>query len=582
MRRSIRSLSVLLLLVLLAACRSAGPSGSPAGAPRRVVLLSLDGASADELQRLWRAGVLTEEGFARFFREGQVAERLVNVNPTLTAPNHISLATGYPADQTGIVANTIHLSGTPLTQTVRGFDHTIGTETLWEAARRQGRRVAVATFPGADARGERRRADWGMVYVNDPDRPAELVELDRGRWEPAERGGLRARIELARGTPQAQTFELRAVSDEVLTLQGRRIAPGAWLEIPCRVAERNAVCPVKLLEFDPALLRVRLYFNGTYPLKAYPPRFAAELGRRGLYWPGEPDSDRLVESWNGRPGIDLETWMEQTLRFTRFFGDSLLATAARPGWDLLMGYMPVIDEAGHQLSLLDRRQPGFSPERAAELERARHRVWQAVDRQIARLLGSLDLRNTVVVLVSDHGMMPVHTAIDPNVLLQERGLLAAGSQGEVLAEGTAAFAVGSGGISHVYVEPDRRGDLLPILRETFAGWTAEGEPIVERILSREQAAELDLDHPNSGDLVLVIRPGFSAHGGLLGEGGPAAPTTVYGMHGYLNSYPEMHAIFLAVGAGIAQGSAGPVRTTEVAGRVAEWLGMEKPRLRPVE
>jgi predicted AlkP superfamily pyrophosphatase or phosphodiesterase len=580
MRRS-RIGSLPFLLLVLLSCRSAAPPGAPTADPRRVVLLSLDGASADELQRLWRAGVLTEEGFARFFRKGQVAERLVNINPTLTAPNHISLATGYPADQTGIVANAIHLPGTPLTETVRGFDHTIETETLWEAARRQGRRVAVNTFPGADGRGERRRADWGMVYVNDPDRPAELVELDRSRWEPAEGGGMQARVELSRGTPEAQTFELRAVSDELLTVEGRPLAPGAWGEVPCRLRDRDAVCLVKLLELDPTLQRVRLYFNGVYPLRAYPAGFAADLARRGLYWPGEPDGDRLSDSWAGRPGIDLETWLEQTLRFARFFGDSLLATAERPGWDLLMGYMPMIDEAGHQLYLVDRRQPGFSPERRAELERARHRVWQAVDREIARLLHALDLRNTVVVLVSDHGMAPVHTTIDPNVLLQERGLLVADRQGEVLTEGTVAYAVGSGGISHVYVEPGRR-DLLPILRETFAGWTVEGEPIVERIVTREEASDLRLDHPNSGDLILMIRPGFNARGGLLAEGVPAAPSNAYGMHGYLNSYPEMHGIFLAVGAGIAPGSAGEVRTTEVAGRVADWLGMEKPRPRPVE
>jgi Type I phosphodiesterase / nucleotide pyrophosphatase len=437
---SMRRLFFPALLVLLAACASApAPSGQT---PRRVVLISLDGAGADELRRLWRAGVLSEGGFARFFQEGQVAERLVNINPTLTAPNHISLATGYPASRTGIVANTIHLPGTPLTATVRGFDHTIETETLWEAARRQGRRVAVNTFPGADDRDERRRADWGMVYVNDPDRPAQLVTLDQGQWVSAGEAGMRVRLELFRGTPEAQTFHIRVASGGTLTIQGRPLALNAWREIPCHLGRREAVCPVKLLEVSPDLRRVRIYFNGVYHLKAYPPDFAADLARRGLYWPGEPDEDS---------GLDLGTWTEQAERFARFFGDSLLATAERPGWDLLMGYMPSIDEAGHALYLVDPRQPGFSPQRRAELEKARHRLWKAVDRELARLLNGLDLRNTVVVLVSDHGMAPVHTTIDPNVLLRREGLLAADAEGNVLEKGTVAFAAGSGGISHVWV-----------------------------------------------------------------------------------------------------------------------------------
>ena len=46
-------------------------------------------------------GSLGGGGFSRFFREGVVADALVPVDPTLTSPNHISLATGYPPAATG-------------------------------------------------------------------------------------------------------------------------------------------------------------------------------------------------------------------------------------------------------------------------------------------------------------------------------------------------------------------------------------------------------------------------------------------------------------------------------------------------
>ncbi|HEV2844527.1 MAG TPA: alkaline phosphatase family protein, partial [Thermoanaerobaculia bacterium] len=399
---------------------------------------------------------------------------------------------------------------------------------------------------------------------------AQVVELDRSRWQPAEGGGRTARVELSAGKPEAQTFELRATDGGALTLQGQPLAPGAWLEVPCRLKDADTVCRVKLLETSPDLRSVRVYFNGVYPLRAYPPEFTANLTGRGLFWPGEPD---------GRSGLDIDTWTEQAERFARFFGDSLLATAEHGQWDLMMGYMPVIDEAGHEHLLLDPRQPRYSEERRAERERARHRVWKAVDREVARLLGALDLQNTVVVLVSDHGMSPVHTAIDPNVLLKREGLLAADDTGKILEKGTVARAIGSGGISHVYLAPGRQ-DLIPRLRKLFTRWTVEGERPIERVVTREEAADFQLNHPNSGDLILFVRPGFSAHGGLLDDGVPDAATTVYGMHGYLNRYPQMHGIFLALGGGVRQGSAGTVRTTEVAARVAGWLGMEKPRAKP--
>ncbi len=529
------------------------------------------------------------------------------VNPTLTAPNHISLATGYPPEQTGIVGNNFHRPNTPFLETVSGFAAPIETETLWEAARRQGKQVGAVNWPGADDTDERRRADWGMAYVNDPDREAELVMLESRSWKPGASLKIKSsspvrehRVTVGEG-PNAQTFDLFAVdrTDDgkmnydgvVVGAEGSPVSVGAWQDVPCRVSPtasppRDTVCAVKLLELGADLATARLYFASLYTFRAYPPDFAAALAGQGLVWPGPPDDRRLTETWAGRPGIDLETWVEQGVRFTRFFGDSLLAAVQHPGWDLVMGYMPVIDEAGHQLTLTDPRQPGFSPQRAEEIAAARQRVWEAVDRELARLLAAIDLRTTVVAIVSDHGMAPVHTLLDPNVLLREQGFLAADAEGKVLEAGTSAYAVGSGGFSQVYIAPNAapnapdRVDLLLKLRGLFADWKVDGERPVELIFNRYDAMDAGLGHANSGDLILFFRQGYSARGGLLKEGRASAPADVLGMHGYYNVHPEVQGIYMAVGAGVSKGSAGIVRNLEVAGRVAAWMGIEKPRPKP--
>jgi predicted AlkP superfamily pyrophosphatase or phosphodiesterase len=572
-----RSLSWALLGSLVLSCHGVPPPAGPGAPVRRVVLLSLDGANAGRLHQLYREGKLTAGGFARFFQAGQVADRLIPVDPALTSPNHISLATGYPAGQTGIVSNLFHPAGSPFLEIVSGFAAPIATETLWEAARRRGKRVGVNNWPGADDTVPRRRADWGMAYTNSPDRPAVLVTVARDQWKPS---GLQVRVGSG---PEAQTFDLRIVDDRLRAIppgepKAFPLAPGRWADLPCWLtpregSPRTAVCQVKLLELDPGGT-TRLYFGAVYPLPAYPPDFAAALAGRGLFWPGPPDDQRLIDGWSGRPGIDLATWLEQSSRFARFFGDGLLAAAARPDWDLLMGYMPVIDEAEHKLQLTDPRQPGFTPERRDAFEAARTRVWQDVDRELARLLAALDLRTTVVAVVSDHGMAPVHTHLNFNVLLQEKGLLAADAQGKILEAGTAAYAVGDGGLVHVYVKPGR-ADLLPALRALFTGWKVGGETLVERAFTRREAAAVHLDHPNSGDLVLFLREGYMSEDGLS-DGRAVSPTDVFGMHGYLSSHPEMAGIYMALGAGIAPGNAGTVRNVEVAGRVAGWLGIGKP------
>jgi predicted AlkP superfamily pyrophosphatase or phosphodiesterase len=542
---TVRRLGALLLpLLFLAACRTASVSGHG-----RVVLLSLDGADSVTLHRLFEEGKLGAGGFARFFRDGQVAAGLQPVDPSITAVNHIALATGYSPAETGIVANDFIPPGGPLGRTVSGFATGIATETLWEAARRQGLRVAVSAWPGADGRDERRRGDWGMTYAAKPPLEARVVELPREEWTP--------------GLPQ------RA---------------GDWSLVPCRTDERpeRPGCYVKALEIAPDLSRGRFLFDGEYALHGYPEDFEARLHELGLVWPGPPDGKLLTKSWwGGTDGIDLGTWMEQEERFSTFFTDALLATARFREWDLLMGYTAVLDDSGHQLLLTDPRQPGYSPERRDELDRARTRIWQAVDRDLARLLAAVDLRTTTFLVVSDHGMAPVHTVLEPTLLLREWGFLTPDARGKADPAASLADAVGQGGICNVYVRADlpERERFVEDLRSRFLAWRVEGEAPVARALTRAEAAEIGLNHPNSGDLILLARSGYQFRSPEdPANATPASPSRlVYGKHGYPNTDRAMQAIYMAVGRGVKPGPRGTVRNAEVAAEVAARLGIEPPR-----
>ena len=609
----------------------APPPVAAAGAPTgRVLLLSLDGAASETLHRLYSEGQLDGGGFVRFFREGQVAESIVPVNPTLTSTNHISLATGYTASATGIVSNRFHPPGAAWATVVSGFDAPIGTETLWEAARRQGKRVGCVTWPGVDGKDDRRRADWGLLYTQ-PERPSALLTLGRKDWTPAEipRGTpfatsyapvLTARVDLPGSRPgenegldlfALDTADDGAVRYDHLLVRPRpktpeisetggtggteeeTLAAGQWHRVLVPgAAGKTEGAPgalwMKVLAIDPGLGSVRLYFGNLTRTRAYPAGFATALAERGLVWPGAPDEKRLQASWQGQPGIDLDTWSEQTERFAEFFGGSLRVAAARQDWDLLLGYIPVIDEAGHTLSLLDPRQSGFSPERSEAFAKGRLRAWQAVDRELGRLLSEVDLATTRVVVVSDHGMAPVHTRLDPNLVLLAKGYLVADGQGKILAGKSTVVAVSDGAVSHLYFgpragsDPAKREKLSGHLRALFDGWMVDGVHPLARVLSRREAGEVGLDHPNSGDLLLFAQEGYDFQAsGDVRERRAAVPATVYGTHGYLNSNPNMHGIFMVVGQGVLPGTSSAVASTEVAGKVAGWLGIEKPRPLPV-
>src|SRR6185369_8768918 len=156
----------------------------PRNAGRRAVVISFDGVSGTRLTRLLsEPGKLPAGGYARLAARGLSAERAQPPTPALTAVSHVTLATGALPWQTGIVSNTILDREKPFPATISGFDAPIRAETLWEAARRQGKRVGSILYPGADGKAPARTADWGMIFVNGRPGEGKLLAPDRSDWK---------------------------------------------------------------------------------------------------------------------------------------------------------------------------------------------------------------------------------------------------------------------------------------------------------------------------------------------------------------------------------------------------------------
>ncbi len=110
-----------------------------------VIVVSMDGVRFDALDDVHLAG------FARMVEEGTRARALVPIFPSSTFPNHVSLATGAPADRHGIVGNRF------LDRERGAFDYEndaswIQAEPLWVAAERQGCRAATFYWVGSETK----------------------------------------------------------------------------------------------------------------------------------------------------------------------------------------------------------------------------------------------------------------------------------------------------------------------------------------------------------------------------------------------------------------------------------------------
>ena len=149
-----------------------------------------------------------------------------------------------------------------------------------------------------------------------------------------------------------------------------------------------------------------------------------------------------------------------------------------------------------------------------------------------------------MVVVSDHGMIPVHTTIDANTPIAELG----------------AYAINDGGIAHIYLTDLKATDtaagerVLAEIADRLSAWRIGEESPIERIFTRREAARIGLDHPNSGDLIVFARPGYVFR--ALPKGKTTAPPASYGAHGYLGSHPEVQALYMAIGAGVKRKTGG--------------------------
>ncbi|MGV7215983.1 alkaline phosphatase family protein [Bradyrhizobium sp. UFLA05-112] len=131
----------------------------------QVVLISLDGAKPDFIQKFIEEGVLPRDGgLARLSRHGAVAMQNVTASPSLTAVSHIAIATGSTAVHNDIPSNTFEAVVAPISSSLSGFAAPIGgyqesplgpspqptALPLWVQLRQQGKKVATATWPGGD------------------------------------------------------------------------------------------------------------------------------------------------------------------------------------------------------------------------------------------------------------------------------------------------------------------------------------------------------------------------------------------------------------------------------------------------
>jgi len=571
------------------------PTQAPESTARSVVLISWDGSPAERVYGLMADGQMPN--FAALAAQGIRAEYAQSIDPSLTAAAHNSISSGAFPTRTGITSNSFHVAGDDFFWYRRGFDETMqAAEPIWVTASRHGLTTAAVFFVGGSPAHSGQEADYTIGYgVNDAYSTQRQVELSPAEgWQavpasfsPALEGSFTIQdvgkvfLYVVDDTDDAvQNYDTVLVNSERTGSDPAQLLhAGEWGPL---VLLKRAYAGADFLIQEIQAEQVTLYHSGVNHNSASPTELLQALNQKFGFFPSGGDAYALEHGW-----ISAEDFMLQLEKQSTYMAQvaAWVYTTYQP--DLLATWQDPFDSAGHQFSLLDERQLNYSPELAEQYAGYYRQAARAADQSLGILLEAIDLDSTTLMMVGDHGMAPIHSVVYVNTILEQAGLLTLDSQNTGVLNKTQAFAIASGGAVHVYINREGREKGGGVVAENdYAAVQAQikqllvelkdpetGEAVFQRVLLHEELAPLGLDHPNSGDVFAQAYPGYHLDG-WRGNDFVFEQADFYGQHGYDSSLPEMHTIFIAAGAGVAQNGAviPPVRIIEYAPTIAGLLG----------
>ena len=378
------------------------------------------------------------------------------------------------------------------------------------------------------------------LYTTDPSgrraaapEGAELVHP----LEPVGKGLWRARVAGPATTSQSILVR-RNGSQVVLSLETEAQRPIAvlergdwsgWVRLTFGVSGRgpvSGICRFKLLSCAPvaSLYRTAVQCapeSPLYPLSE-PWGFSARLADLvGPYatvgMPSDMDGVR-------RGVVDLDTFLEDAYANWEQQIEMTLGLMAGTSWDLMFTHLFTIDNAQHLFwSYQDPRHPGYDASLEARYGREIERAYRWLDAQLGRLLANL-AQDTNVIVISDHGGLPVYRLLYLNGWLAAQGYLAPREQVQPGAaarldwDRTRAAMFGTGGIWLNVQGREPRGIVPPgapyealrgEIAEALLAWRdpQNGEPVIAEVL-RGEAVYGTSARVSGPDLIPALRPGY--------------------------------------------------------------------------
>lgn len=605
-------------------------------AQKKVVLVSWDGAADWVVDRLVQEGKLPNVG--RMMRQGASADSMTPAFPSKTAVGHAAIFTGVWGDGNGVTGNSVPLlpkaDHTHL-ETQSGFSSAaLRSEPLYLTAAKAGKRVVVLSatqsYPetpyveALKAAGIPASNYVSFSGFEHPLFPGQMLDASKQvvpleSWPSLPKGqGPYREITLKLG---AEEFFFLFFDDPKDPVQGYdsilvrqhnrsgRSNRGECILKPLaaredlqgwspafHVVEDNMSANVyfRLFSMSPDLSKVELYQRKTSALQGAATTEELE-SYTDVYGGFHDDMFRDYANgmfgkplWSGGDGEAERRVLEMVRLDCEFLKRGTRYALKRWKPDLLTHYTPMTDSAGHTwMGILDPDSPAYNAELAAKIWPFYEQVYALQDDWLGDVLDAVD-RDTVVALVSDHGMAGTAKTFFVNTPLEKAGLVVRTITNQVELAQTKVFAPPYGDFFVVVNGMDRKGGIVPEgdrsvaleqAREALLGARdpGTGQPIVTQVWTREEAARWGGGGALGGDLYLEFAPGYYPSTRISDAIVQAGGGIGSGSHGFWPERPKMKAILYLAGSGVPAGrTLGGARQIDVAPTLARLMGIAPP------
>jgi len=394
---------------------------------------------------------------------------------------------------------------------------------------------------------------------------------------------------------------------------------GPWIvkRFKARDYERDGRFRFQILELSPDGEHFKLYQSAINTAETYsvPAGLTKEVEEVAGYFMEVDDPWAFMDGW-----MDGASYLEQLRLHADWWGNATRYVLKNKEWDLAFSWVGTIDHIEHVLySGIEPKARVYDPDKAEWCMDMIRKVYMQVDENIGKILESVDLENTYVVLISDHGM----THLDWNPYVKEHlrryGLLDYvldltnddPSNLKINWKNTKCHPL-EPCHAHIFINlkgRDPQGIVEPedyhkvqqeIIRALYDMKNPEtGESVVALAITKQESATLGIyegpGYDRIGDVIYAWKPGYMSHPFIYrvaikyrdGSERIISNPELYepavlcgnftGVHLALPSLPDMHALFVMVGPGVNKYERKhPARIIDVAPTISKLLGIDVP------